>query len=158
MKGIALQYCVGFCHTSAWISHRYKVVPFLLTSLPPPTPSHSSWLSLSPGLSSLSHTANSYWLSIWHMWAAVYGVAQSRTRLKRLSSSSSSSVYENTENRLMDTGARGEKERVGWMEKVTWKHIHQYSLFLQIKWKFMENKGEKSNSMSLLKPQRVKGG
>ena len=26
-------------------------------------------------------------------WAAIYGVAQSRTRLKRLSSSSSSSVY-----------------------------------------------------------------
>ena len=28
-------------------------------------------------------------------WAAIYGVAQSRTRLKRLSSSSSSSVYDN---------------------------------------------------------------
>ena len=27
---IALQYCVGFCHTSAWISHRYTYVPSLL--------------------------------------------------------------------------------------------------------------------------------
>ena len=31
---IALQYCVGFCHTSAWISHRYTHVPSLL-NLPP---------------------------------------------------------------------------------------------------------------------------
>ena len=30
---IALQYCVGFCHTSIWISHRYNV-PSLL-NLPP---------------------------------------------------------------------------------------------------------------------------
>ena len=31
---IALQYCVGFCHTAAWISHRYTYVPSLL-NLPP---------------------------------------------------------------------------------------------------------------------------
>ena len=31
---IALQYCVGFCHTSAGISHRYMYVPFFL-NLPP---------------------------------------------------------------------------------------------------------------------------
>ena len=37
-------------------------------------------------------------------WAAVYGVAQSRTRLMRLSSSSSSSQYSCLENR-MDRGA-----------------------------------------------------
>ena len=37
---IALQYCVGFCHTSAWSSHRYTYVPCLLSS--PPTPFHSS--------------------------------------------------------------------------------------------------------------------
>ena len=29
-----LQYCIGFCHTSTWISHRYTYVPSLL-SLPP---------------------------------------------------------------------------------------------------------------------------
>ena len=58
-------------------------------------------------------------------WEAVYGVAQSWTRLKRLSSSSSSSrmvskIYlqvsngeTDIENRLMDMG-RGE-------ERVTWK-------------------------------------
>ena len=31
---IALQYCDSFCHTSAWISHRYTYVPSLL-NLPP---------------------------------------------------------------------------------------------------------------------------
>ena len=31
---IALQYCVGFCHTATWISHRYTYAPFLL-NLPP---------------------------------------------------------------------------------------------------------------------------
>ena len=30
---IALQYCVGLCHTSTWISHRYTYVPSLF-SLP----------------------------------------------------------------------------------------------------------------------------
>ena len=35
----ALQYCVGFCHASAWISHRDTYVPSLLTLLPTyPTP------------------------------------------------------------------------------------------------------------------------
>ena len=31
---IGLQYCIGFCHTSAWISHRHTYVPSLL-NLPP---------------------------------------------------------------------------------------------------------------------------
>ena len=35
-------------------------------SLPPPIPSHPSRLSQSPDLSSLSHRANSHWLSIFH--------------------------------------------------------------------------------------------
>ena len=30
------------------------------------------------------------------------------------------------ENRLMDTGVVGRKERVGWMERVTWKHTLSY--------------------------------
>ena len=29
-KIMTLQYCVGFCHTSAWISHRFAYVPSLL--------------------------------------------------------------------------------------------------------------------------------
>ena len=35
-KIIALQYCVGFCRISMWISHRYTFVPSLLNR--PPTP------------------------------------------------------------------------------------------------------------------------
>ena len=60
---IALQYWLGFCHISTWISHRYTYVPSLLNLPPTPTPSHSSRLSQSTSLSSLSHTANSHWLS-----------------------------------------------------------------------------------------------
>ena len=41
-------------------------VPSTGTSLPPPPPSHPSRLSPSPGLSSLSHTANSHRLSTLH--------------------------------------------------------------------------------------------
>ena len=37
------------------------------TSLPPSTPSHSSRLLQSPAVSSLSHAANSHWLSTLHM-------------------------------------------------------------------------------------------
>ena len=47
----ALQYCVGFCHTSTWINHRYTCVPSLL-NLPPSTPSHPARLSDSTDLSS----------------------------------------------------------------------------------------------------------
>ena len=36
-----------------------------------------------------------------------------------------STVYKSL-NRLMDTGGAGRKERVGWMEKVTWKCIHHH--------------------------------
>ena len=54
---IALQYCVGFCHMSARISHRYTCVPSFLKL--PPTPSHPSRLSQSPSLRSLSLIANS---------------------------------------------------------------------------------------------------
>ena len=31
----ALQYCLGFCHTTGWISRKYTDTPFLL-NLPPP--------------------------------------------------------------------------------------------------------------------------
>ena len=35
---IALQCCVGFCNTTAWISHKYTYIPSLLyiSSIPPP--------------------------------------------------------------------------------------------------------------------------
>ena len=37
-KIIAVQYCVGFCHTSSWISHRYTHVPSLLKLSPTSQP------------------------------------------------------------------------------------------------------------------------
>ena len=37
-KIIALQYFVGFCHTSTWISHRHTYVPSLLNLSPTPNP------------------------------------------------------------------------------------------------------------------------
>ena len=55
-KIISLQYYVGFCHTSTWISrHRYIHVPSACTSLPPSTLSHSSMLSQSTKLRSLCY-------------------------------------------------------------------------------------------------------
>ena len=33
LEDIAFQYCVGFCHTSTWISHRYTYVLSLLNLL-----------------------------------------------------------------------------------------------------------------------------
>ena len=51
-------------HESAMGIH---VSPPSFTSLPPPLPSHPSRLLQSPGLSSLSHTANSHWLSVLHI-------------------------------------------------------------------------------------------
>ena len=59
----ALQCCVGFCHTSAWVSHRHMLIPSLLNL--PPT-SHPSRLSQAR-LSSLRHRASSHRLSALHV-------------------------------------------------------------------------------------------
>ena len=64
---IALQYLFDFCHTSTWINHRYTCISSLLNLPPTFHPSHPSRLLQSPSLSSLSHIANSHWLSILHM-------------------------------------------------------------------------------------------
>ena len=101
---ITLQRCVSFCCTTKSISHLYTYFPSLL-NLPPHPPPHPSRWPRSPELSSLSYTAGSHWLSVLYgnplqcsclenprdggaRWAAVYVVAQGRTWLKRLSSSS----------------------------------------------------------------------
>ena len=47
LRIITLQYCDDFCHTSVWISHSFTYVPSLLNL--PPSPSHPSRLSQSPG-------------------------------------------------------------------------------------------------------------
>ena len=70
LRIIALQNCVGFCHTSTWISHRQTYVPSLLNLLP--TVSHPSRLSQGTNLSSLSHTANSHWLFIYFTYGNIY--------------------------------------------------------------------------------------
>ena len=70
LRIIALQNCVGFCHTSTWISHRYTYDSSLLNPSPSPTPPHPSRLSplwVVPDLSSLHHTAKFHWLCISHM-------------------------------------------------------------------------------------------
>ena len=56
---IALQ-CVGFCQTSTWIRHRCIYVPSLFKLPPDSLPIPPSALLQSPGLSSLSHAANSH--------------------------------------------------------------------------------------------------
>ena len=67
---IALHYCAGFCHTSTWSSHRHTDDPSLLNLPPVRHPIHPSRLPQSTGLSSLSRTANSHWVSVLH--TAVY--------------------------------------------------------------------------------------
>ena len=59
-----MQYCVGFCHASTWISHGYTHVPSPLSLPPPPTSSRPSRMLLSL---SQSHTAKSHLLSILHV-------------------------------------------------------------------------------------------
>ena len=65
-KIIAFQYCVGFCHTSAWISHGYMSPP----SWNPPSVPMPLGCQRPPGLSSLCHPANSHWWPV--LRVAVY--------------------------------------------------------------------------------------
>ena len=64
---ISLQYCVDFCHTTMWFSHRYTYVPSLFNLPPFSHPSHSFWVSQRMGLHSLCYTAASQPLSILYM-------------------------------------------------------------------------------------------
>ena len=66
-KMIALQYCVGLCHTSPWINLKYicplpKKSPSHLPPHPTPLGCHRA-----PDLSSLQLTTHSHWLSLLHM-------------------------------------------------------------------------------------------
>ena len=62
--------------------------PHSWTSFPPSTSSHPSRLLQSPGLSSLSHTANSHWLSI--LYTVLYMFHVTLSILKTLMESSPS--------------------------------------------------------------------
>ena len=66
-KIIALQCCVGFCHTSTWISHRYTYIPSLLNL---PSISHPSRLSQSIKLSSVYHTEIPS-SQLFYMWSCI---------------------------------------------------------------------------------------
>ena len=56
---IAWQYCVGFCHISTWISHRYTDVPSVM-NLPPISHPVSGCHRVLGCMSSMHHTANSH--------------------------------------------------------------------------------------------------
>ena len=56
---IALQFCVGFCHTTMWISHNLIYIPSLLSHLPLPL-SHPSRSSQRAKLGSLWYFAISH--------------------------------------------------------------------------------------------------
>ena len=65
---ITLQYCVGFCHTSKWISHRYTYVLSLLNLLPISHPINTPLgCHQAPDLGSLHHRAKSHQLPILQM-------------------------------------------------------------------------------------------
>ena len=60
-RTIALQCCVGFCHTTMWISHKYTTISFLL-SLPLPAAPHPTPLGChrTQGWGPCIYTANSH--------------------------------------------------------------------------------------------------
>ena len=64
---IALQCCVGLCHTRVWISHNYIHIYCAPLSLPPFPPSHPSRSSQSNRLGSLYYTTTSYQLFLVNM-------------------------------------------------------------------------------------------
>ena len=98
---IALQHCVGLCYTSSCISQSCTYVPSLLNLPPTSTPSHSSRLSQSPRLSSLSHTANSHGLSILHMVACIFQYYFLHSFHPLLPSSVSTSLFSMSESPLL---------------------------------------------------------
>ena len=98
---IALQYWVGFCHTSTWISHRYTYVRSLLSL--PPSPSHLSRLLQSPGFT-LWKTDSQWEFAVDSILMAPWLISVVQTQLprscpqKRLQAGlqSSCSVYTNS--------------------------------------------------------------
>ena len=106
---IALQSCVHLCCTPIWISYMHINIPSL-SGLPPIPPCHHRALNWAPRTTQQRPTSGPFhtWECTYDplqcsclqnprdgeaWWAAVYGVAQSRTRLERLSSSSSRSAH-----------------------------------------------------------------
>ena len=57
----ALQYCVGFCHTSTWISHKYMDQPHIYTYVPPSWSSLPSPTPFTPLGCHRAATGHAYW-------------------------------------------------------------------------------------------------
>ena len=68
----ALHYCVGFCHSSTWISHRYTYVPSLL-NLP-----YLKWVIIVPAKSLQSSPAPCEPMDSSPPVSSVYGILQAR--------------------------------------------------------------------------------
>ena len=70
---IALQYCVGFCHTRRWISYKYTHVLSLLNLPSGPLPPHPTPLGChrAPGWAPCACTAASHWRAVLHMVVSI---------------------------------------------------------------------------------------
>ena len=69
---IALQYCVGICHTTTWVSHKYIYVPSLLNLLPLPPP-HPTPLGYHGAPSWASYATQQLPTAyLFYMWACMY--------------------------------------------------------------------------------------
>ena len=60
---IALPYCVGFCHTSTWISHKFTYIPSLLS--PAHLPPHPAPLACHRALAELPVSHSKFALAIY---------------------------------------------------------------------------------------------
>ena len=64
---MTLQYCDGFCHALAWISHRYPRAPHPLTPLHDPQRLSPPGCHRALALGARLHASNSHWSSILHV-------------------------------------------------------------------------------------------
>ena len=70
-RTIALQYCVGFCHTTMCVSHKCTHVPLILNLSPTSTPSYTFRLSQSTVLRSRCPYSN-FLFAIYFMYGNTY--------------------------------------------------------------------------------------
>ena len=81
---VTLQYCSGFCHTLAWISHGFTCVPHPEPASHLPSRSHPSGSSQCTGLEHLSHAFNLDWWSVSHLVIYMFQCCSLRSSHPRL--------------------------------------------------------------------------